>query len=139
MHSLGLAPHRTSSSVDSKPMPPANLWVADITYVPTWAGFLFLAIVVDAFSRRVVGWSMANHVRTELVLEALNMALWRRRPLDGFGGRLLRDGRTFSTQAEGPTWRSSSTSIGWYNPHRRHSRLDYRSPVNLEMNYQQAA
>ena len=50
------------------------------TYVPTWVGFLFLAVVVDAFSRRVVGWSMANHLRTELVLEALNMALWQRRP-----------------------------------------------------------
>ena len=59
---------------------PDVLWVADITYVPTWAGFLFLAVVVDAFSRRVVGWSMANHLRTELVLEALNMALWQRRP-----------------------------------------------------------
>jgi len=59
---------------------PDRLWVADITFVPTWAGFLFLAVVVDAFSRRVVGWSMADHLRTELVLEALNMALWQRRP-----------------------------------------------------------
>ena len=59
---------------------PDRLWVADITYVPTWAGFLLLAVVVDAFSRRVVGWSMANHLRSELVLEALNMALWQRRP-----------------------------------------------------------
>jgi putative transposase len=59
---------------------PDRLWVADITYVPTWAGFLFLAVVLDAFSRRIVGWAMANHLRTELVLEALNMALWRRRP-----------------------------------------------------------
>ena len=59
---------------------PDRLWVSDITYVSTWAGFLFLAVVVDAFSRRVVGWSMANHLRTELVLEALNMALWQRRP-----------------------------------------------------------
>jgi len=48
--------------------------------VPTWAGFLYLAVVLDAFSRRVVGWSMANHLRTELVLEALNMAIWQRRP-----------------------------------------------------------
>ena len=59
---------------------PDELWVADITYVPTWAGFLYLAVVLDAFSRRVVGWSMANHLRTELVLEALNMAVWQRRP-----------------------------------------------------------
>jgi putative transposase len=59
---------------------PDRLWVADITCVPTWAGFLFLAVVIDAFSRRVVGWAMATHLRTELVLEALNMALWQRRP-----------------------------------------------------------
>ena len=57
-----------------------QLWVADITYVPTWAGFLYLAVVLDAWSRRVVGWSMAGHLRTELVLEALDMALWQRRP-----------------------------------------------------------
>jgi putative transposase len=59
---------------------PDRLWIADITYVPTWAGFLYLAVVLDVFSRRVIGWAMAAHLRTELVLEALNMALWRRRP-----------------------------------------------------------
>ena len=57
-----------------------QLWVADITYVPTWAGFLFVAIVLDVFSRRVVGWAMASHLRTQLVLDALNMAIYRRRP-----------------------------------------------------------
>jgi putative transposase len=59
---------------------PDRLWVADITYIPTWSGFLFLAVVLDAWSRRIVGWSMATHLRTELVLEALNMALGQRRP-----------------------------------------------------------
>jgi len=59
-----------------------RLWVADITYIPTWSGFLYLAVVIDAWSRRIVGWSMATHLRTELVLEALNMALWQRRPSD---------------------------------------------------------
>ena len=59
---------------------PDRLYVADITYVPTWVGFLYLAVVIDAFSRRVVGWSMASHLRTELVLNALEMALWRRQP-----------------------------------------------------------
>ena len=49
-------------------------------YIPTWAGFLYLAVVLDAWSRRVVGWAMATHLRTELVLEALNMALAQRRP-----------------------------------------------------------
>jgi putative transposase len=59
---------------------PDQLWVADITYVPTWAGFLYLAVVVDAWSRRVIGWAMATHLRTELVLAALNMAVAQRRP-----------------------------------------------------------
>ena len=59
---------------------PDRIWVADITYVPTWTGFLYLAIVLDVFSRKVVGWAMANHLRTELVLAALNMAIAQRRP-----------------------------------------------------------
>jgi len=59
---------------------PNQLWVADITYIPTWAGFLYLAVVLDVWSRRVVGWSMRTHLRTELVLEALDMALEQRRP-----------------------------------------------------------
>jgi len=58
---------------------PNQLWVADITYIPTWAGFLYLAIVLDAWSRKVVGWAMETHLRTELVLDALEMALLRRR------------------------------------------------------------
>jgi putative transposase len=59
---------------------PDQLWVADITYIPTGSGFLYLAVVLDAWSRRVVGWAMATHLRTELVLAALDMALWQRRP-----------------------------------------------------------
>jgi putative transposase len=59
---------------------PDRLWVADISYIPTWAGFLYLAVVLDAFSRRIVGWAMETHLRTELVLKALNMALGQRRP-----------------------------------------------------------
>lgn len=59
---------------------PDQLWVADITYLPTWEGFLYLAIVLDVFSRRIVGWAMENHLRTELVLAALQMALRQRHP-----------------------------------------------------------
>ena len=59
---------------------PDELWVADITYVPTDAGYLSLAVVLDAFSRRVVGWTMADHLRTELVLDALDMAAEQRSP-----------------------------------------------------------
>ena len=59
---------------------PDRLWVADITYIPTWAGFLFLAVVLDVWSRRIVGWAMETHLRTELVLEALSMAVRQRQP-----------------------------------------------------------
>jgi putative transposase len=81
----------TRRNLDARPAPDlvercfsvdaANrLWVGDITYIPTWAGFLYLAVVLDAFSRRIVGWAMAEHLRTQLVLAALNMAIGQRRP-----------------------------------------------------------
>jgi putative transposase len=81
----------TVRSKDARPAPdlvdrnfradaPDQLWVADITYVPTWSGFLYLAVVLDAYSRKIVGWAMANHLRTELVLNALDMAVYRRQP-----------------------------------------------------------
>jgi len=155
---------------------PDRLWVADVTYVPTWAGFLFLAVVLDAFSRRIVGWAMANHLRTELVLEALNMAVWQRRPADvvhhsdqgcqytsiEFGSRCrdagvrpsmgsvgdaydnamcesffatleceLLDRHRFPTQVEA---RMAVFDFieGWYNTQRRHSALDYDSPIDYE-------
>ena len=62
---------------------PDRLWVADITDVPTWAGFRSLAVVLDVHSRRVVGWAMAEHLRSELVAEAVTMATSRRRPAPG--------------------------------------------------------
>jgi putative transposase len=160
--------------------PGANrLCVADITYIPTWAGFLYLAVVLDAFSRRIVGWAMETHLRTELVLEALNMALAQRRPAGvihhsdqgtqytsiAFGMRCresgvrpsmgsvgdcfdnamcesffatleceLLDRRRFHTQADA---RMAVFEFieGWYNPHRRHSALDYMSPINYERSH----
>jgi putative transposase len=155
---------------------PDQLWVADITYIPTWAGFLYLAVVVDVWSRRVVGWSMADHLRTELVLNALNMAVEQRKPVGvihhsdqgcqytslGFGKRCLVAGVRPSTGSVGDaydnamaesffatletelldrtTFRSQTDARmavfdfieGWYNPHRRHSALDYRSPIDYE-------
>ena len=59
---------------------PNQLWVADITFIPTLAGFLFLAVVLDAWSRRIVGWAFASDLKTRLVLDALDMALHGRRP-----------------------------------------------------------
>jgi len=155
---------------------PDRLWVADITYIPTWAGFLYLAMVLDVYSRRVVGWAMETHLRTELILAALNMAVTQRQPSAvihhsdrgcqytsyAFGKRCREAGvmpsmgsvgdaydnamaesffaslerellnrRRFKSQAEAKMaifeWIE-----GWYNPHRRHSSLGYRSPVNYE-------
>jgi putative transposase len=62
---------------------PNRLWVADITYLRTWEGWLYLVAVQDVFSRRIVGWSMADHMRAELVTDALQMALAHRRPAQG--------------------------------------------------------
>ena len=62
---------------------PDRLWTADITYVSTDEGFLYLAFVLDAYSRRLVGWAMESHLRTELVVDALQMAVWRRKPAPG--------------------------------------------------------
>ncbi len=63
-----------------RPASPNVLWLADITYLRSWEGWLYLAAVQDAYSRTIVGWSMADHMRAELVVDALNMALHRRRP-----------------------------------------------------------
>jgi putative transposase len=153
-----------------------RLWVADITFIPTWTGFLYLGMVLDVYSRRVVGWAMETHLRTELILSALNMAITQRRPSAvihhsdrgcqytsyAFGKRCREAGvmpsmgsvgdaydnamaesffaslerellrrRRFKNQAEAKMavfeWIE-----GWYNPHRRHSALGYRSPVNYE-------
>ena len=155
---------------------PDQLWLADITYIPTWEGFLYLSVVLDVWSRRIVGWAMAGHLRTELVLEALDMALRRRCPEEvvhhsdhgcqytsiAFGKRCegagvrpsmgsvgdcfdnamcesffatleceLIDRGSFRTRAEAR--REVFEFIeGWYNTHRRHSSLEYLSPVEYE-------
>ena len=62
---------------------PNRLWVADISYLRTWEGWLYIAVVVDCYSRRVVGWSIAVHLRADLVVDALEMAVARRRPKPG--------------------------------------------------------
>jgi len=77
--------HRPANDLvgrDFRAAGPTRLWVADITYVPTAAGFLFLAVVLDVWSRRIVGWAMATDLRTRLVLDALDMAVTTRKPAD---------------------------------------------------------
>ncbi len=68
---------------DFYPAAPNRLWVADITYLRSWEGWLYLAVVVDCYSRRVVGWALEDHLRAELVVDALEQALQRRRPERG--------------------------------------------------------
>jgi putative transposase len=155
---------------------PNQLWVADITYIPTWAGTLFLAVVLDVWSRRIIGWAMDTHLRTSLVLAALEMAIQQRRPAAvihhsdqgcqytaiDFGHRCreanvrpsmgsvgdcydnamcesffatleceLLDRVTLRTPADA---RAAVFDFieGWYNPTRRHSSLDYLSPIEFE-------
>jgi putative transposase len=160
---------------------PDRLWVADITYIPTWSGFLYLAAVLDAYSRRIVGWAMASHLRTELVLEALDQALRQRRPHAvihhsdqgsqytslAFGARCREAGVRPSMGSVGDCFDNAMCESffatlecellarhrfqhqeearravfefieGWYNPHRRHSALSYRSPCEYELLYHQ--
>jgi putative transposase len=155
---------------------PNRLWVADITYVPTGAGFLYLAIVLDAFSRRVVGWAMSTRMQADLVIAALEMAIAQRRPKGvifhsdqgsqytslAFGRRCRELNVTRSMGSVGDAYdnamaesffatlecelldRSSfRTHVearraifefieGWYNTERRHSALQYRSPITFE-------
>lgn len=155
---------------------PNELWVADITYVPTWVGFLYLAVVLDAFSRRIVGWSMQTTLHTRVVLDALDMALAQRKPERvihhsdngcqytslAFGARCrefgvrpsrgtvgdaydnamcesffatleceLIDRRSFRTQLEARI-ACFQYIEGFYNTRRRHSALDYQSPIHYE-------
>jgi len=183
-------PRTTRRDPDARPAPdlidrnftatgPDQLWVADITYIPTWAGFLYLAVVLDAWSRRVVGWAMATHLRTDLVLEALNFALTQRGARNvihhsdqgcqytsfAFGQRCREMGVRPSMGSVGDAYDNAMCESffatlecelldrhrfksqvdarlavfefieGWYNPHRRHSALDYLSPINYERSH----
>lgn len=80
-HELKPAPNRLARNFSANQ--PNRVWVADITYIPTDEGWLYLSAVLDVFSRKVMGWSMANHLRATLVEDALTMALARRQPLPG--------------------------------------------------------
>ena len=84
---------------------PNQLWVADMTYVPTWAGFIYLAVVLDVWSRRIVGWAIGEQMTTELVLTALNMALQQRKPEGGVIHH--------SDQGSTPAWPSASAARRW--------------------------
>jgi putative transposase len=147
---------------------PNKLWVADITYVPTWTGFLFLAVVLDAWSRKIVGWSMAVKQRrpsnvihhSDQGCQYTSIAFGKRcreldvRPSMGSVGdaydnamcesffatleRELLQRRKFASQREARTVIFQYIE-GWYNRRRRHSSLDYMSPLSYEEKNQAAA
>jgi putative transposase len=81
VHGVRTAPDLVERDFD--PAEPNRLWCADITYIRTWEGWLYLASVMDCYSRRIVGWAIADHLRAELVVDALEMAVARRRPEAG--------------------------------------------------------
>jgi len=83
------------------PAAPDELWVMDVTEHPTPEGKVYLAVVLDAFSRIVVGWSIADHIRSELVVDALQMAIWRRRPAPGATIAHSDHGSTYTSWAFG--------------------------------------
>lgn len=80
-HDFPVAPNRLERDFSTEA--PDQVWVADITYIRTWEGWLYLAVVLDLYTRRVVGWAAADHMRAELVVEALQMAVRRRNPAPG--------------------------------------------------------
>ncbi len=120
---------------DFNPSAPDHLWISDITYVRTWEGWLYLAVILDAFSRRVVGWALADHVRTELATDALQMALTSRRPAPGLIHHSDRGGQTGfkgSSQHRSQELRCSNVNvgaqIGHYEPECSHQAV-HRWPV----------
>jgi putative transposase len=174
-HDLPVAPNRLAQ----RPAPdgPNQVWLQDFTYVPTAQGWLYLALVLDLWSRKIVGWAMAGHMRSELVVSALQMACTQRRPVPGLlvhsdrgvqyasqeTRQFLQDhGLVASMSRTGNPYDNAwmESAIGkiksevlgltvpadqqtaqaqlfvgiesWYNQRRRHSALDYQSPVAFE-------
>jgi putative transposase len=89
------------------PVEPDRLWVMDVTEHPIDQGKVYLAVVLDAFSRRVVGWSIADHIRAELVVDAVQMAIWRRQPPEGQVIAHSDHGSTYTSWAFGRRLRSA--------------------------------
>ena len=92
---------------------PDRLWVADITYVRSKEGFVYLAFILDACSRRVVGWSMATHLRTELVIDALQMAIARRKPAPGLVHHSDRGVLSTPLCPSANAWKTRGFSLRW--------------------------
>ena len=130
---------------------PNQLWVADLTYVATWSGFAYVALVIDAFSRFIVGWQASRSLRTDLALDALEMAIWRRQAqLQGLvhhsdrGGqylsiryteRLAEAGAVTSVGARGDSFDNAlaESTIGLYKTELIRRRGPWRGLDDLEL------
>lgn len=177
-HDHPIAPNRLAQS--AAPQGPNQVWLQDITYVPTAKGWLYLALVLDLWSRKIVGWQMADHLRSELVVGALQMAHKQRQPGKGLLVHSDRGVQYASQETrqflEQQGWIASMSRTGnpydnawmesaigkikneilganvpadqaaakqqlfvgiecWYNQRRRHSALNYQSPVAFEAQF----
>ena len=177
-HDQPVAPNRLAER--AAPDGPNQVWLQDITYVPTQQGWLYLALVLDRWSRKIVGWAMADHLRSELVVSALQMAQTQRQPgrgllvhsdrgvqyasretraflaAHGWQASMSRAGNPYDNAwMESAIGKLKSEVLGatvpvdhasarqqlfagiecWYNQRRRHSALDYKSPVAFEAQF----
>jgi transposase InsO family protein len=176
-HNLPVAPNLLERNF--QPDRPDAIWCSDISYLWTAQGWLYLAIVIDLYSRKIVGWAMSNRLKTSLVIEALMMAYWRRKPTKGlihhsdrgsqyasgdYQNLLYSYGMTCSMSRKGDCWDNAvvesffhTLKTEWiadtiyytrdearrdvieyiemfYNSHRLHSFLGYKSPNDFEKN-----
>lgn len=177
-HDHPIAPNRLAER--DAPTGPNQIWLQDITYVRTAQGWLYLALVMDLWSRKVVGWAMADHLRADLVIAALRMANQQRQPGEGLLvhsdrgvqyacaatrqflerhgwiasmsrkanpydnawmesaiGKLKREvlGGDIPVDHQSARSRLFAGIESWYNQRRRHSQLDYQSPVDFEAQF----
>ena len=99
---------------------PNRLWLSDITYVPTWSGFVYAALGIDAYSRFIVGWRVSNSLRTDLALDALEQALWARRPDAADPDHRLVHHSDAGSQLNPPSTCPSATAHGSPKPESNH-------------------
>jgi putative transposase len=175
-HDEPIAPNRLAEA--PKPTAPNQLWVADITYISTQEGWLYVAAILDLYSRKIVGWAMSERIDTALVLKALGMALWHRHPprqllfhsdrgvqyasadyrralnQASLVASMSRKGNCYDNASMESFWstlklelvyrrdfvsrREAQSQIfdyieSFYNRQRSHSALNYRSPVDFEL------
>jgi putative transposase len=103
-----------------KPEGPNQLWVADLTYVPTWAGFIFPAIVLDVWSRRIIGWAIGEQMTAELVLAALNMVLQQRKLQGVIHHSDLGSSPAWPLASGAPRWACVRRWAAWATPPNLH-------------------